>query len=94
MFIGHAEADVLYTRKRNPEDGEPKARVEKLTITRLQGVRVKFDGLGPLNTIASGLTNVVTRFFSRGVSRLLEGPVKTAINKELENVEKYEMYYF
>lgn len=93
MTIDHADADVLYTRTRSSRDSTPKARIDKLTITRLQGVKVKFDGLGPLNAVASRLTNLVARFFSRGVSRALEGPVRNAINKELQNVHKYEYYF-
>ncbi|KAG8183280.1 hypothetical protein JTE90_006474 [Oedothorax gibbosus] len=95
MFVGSVDADVLYTRQRgNGETPTQKALVEKLTIHKLEGVKVEFDGLGPLNRIASRVTGLVTRFFNRGVSRALEGPVKSAINKELRNVEKYEMYYF
>lgn len=93
MAIGHVDADVLYTRTRSQKDGEPKAKIDRLTITRLQSVQVKFDGLGPLNLVASRFTNLAVRFFSRGVSRALEGPVKNAINKELQNVNKYEFYY-
>ncbi|XP_035225798.1 uncharacterized protein LOC118198264 [Stegodyphus dumicola] len=96
MFIRRLDADVFYTRQRHDvlDESAPKATVEKFTITRLDGVQVKFDGLGPLNAIASRFTNLVVRFFNRGVSRALEGPVKNAINKELENVSKYEYYYF
>lgn len=93
MDIGHVDADVLYTRTHSYMDSKPKATIDKLTITRLQGVKVKFDGLGPLNVVASRVTNLVTRFFSRGVSRVLEGPVRNAINKELQNVDKYEYYF-
>ncbi|PRD29676.1 UNVERIFIED_CONTAM: hypothetical protein NCL1_28635 [Trichonephila clavipes] len=94
MLIGKVDADVLYTRQRHPdESGDRKAFIEKLQINKLEGVKINFDGLGPLNRVASRFTNLVARFFSRGVSRLLEGPVRNAINKELKNVEKYERFY-
>lgn len=95
MLVGRVDADVLYTRQRGSGQYKTqKAVVDKLTIHRLEGVKVEFDGLGPFNRVASRLTALVTRFFNRGVARALEGPVRNAINKELKNVEKYEMYYF
>ena len=93
MMIGHVDADVLYTRTHSLLDSRPKAQIDKLTITQLKGVKVKFDGLGPLNVVASRITNLVARFFSRGVARVLEGPVRNAINKELQDVHKYEYYF-
>ncbi|GBL73569.1 hypothetical protein AVEN_139971-1, partial [Araneus ventricosus] len=95
MFIGKVEADVLYTRQRTPdESGTKKAVIEKFQINKLEGVKIDFDGLGPINRIASRLSNFAARFFNRGLSRALEGPVRNAINKELRNVKKYEKYYF
>ncbi|XP_055950537.1 uncharacterized protein LOC129984641 [Argiope bruennichi] len=95
MFIGKVEADVLYTRQRIPdESGTKKAIIEKFQINKLEGIKVDFDGLGPINRIASRLTNLAARFFNRGLSRALEGPVRNAINKELKNIKKYEKYYF
>ncbi|GFU27494.1 uncharacterized protein NPIL_30231 [Nephila pilipes] len=94
MFIGKVDADVLYTRQRKPdESGNRGAVIEKFQINKLEGVKINFDGLGPMNRVVSRFTNLVARFFSRGVSRVLEGPVRNAINKELKQVEKYERFY-
>ncbi|GIX73880.1 hypothetical protein CDAR_204581 [Caerostris darwini] len=95
MLIGRVDADVLYTRQRNGhESSSQKATIEKFQINKLEGVKVNFNGLGAMSRLVSRFTNYAARFFSRGLSRALEGPVRNAINKELKNVEKYEKYYF
>ncbi|XP_054717070.1 uncharacterized protein LOC129226484 [Uloborus diversus] len=97
VFAGDVEADVMYSRLRNQaaeREDSTKATVDNLRITKLEGVRVSFDGLGVLNRFASRLSNLVARFFSRAMSRAIEGPLKNMINKELKDVDKYEKYYF
>ncbi|XP_015909692.1 uncharacterized protein [Parasteatoda tepidariorum] len=99
IIVKEVLGKVYYTRARKDleqfyDTNPPKAFVEEVKISSLKGMHVSFNGLGPFNSIASRFTSSVAKYFSTALSHVLEGFVKRVINEELQNVEKYETFYF
>ena len=61
-------------------------RLTKLKITDIGKLKVHFHGLGPLDWVIDSLGSFIGNLIRDWLSKVLEGPIKDAIQQMLDNL--------